>query len=449
MKRTDEHTPRHHRVLVVDGTGRGHAVCELFTRTDPDVVVYYGPGCDVIEHDRIIPVSTLTLTNPRPTLEFLAEHPVDFVFISNIDALSRGYVEILRAFGHRVIGPTAEAAELESSKERGKRFCLDHGIPTAAYQSFTDPEAAKEYIRSLSYACVVKIDVLTPDGDGAVVCDTAGEATAAVDAFARTYGEQFKIVVEQRLTGQELSVFALLDGESALLFPTAMDFKRTLEQDAGGNCDGMGSIAPHPADDEALRQEIRTVLLEPLMRGIAADGLDFTGFVYLGTMITDAGLRVIEINARFGDSEAEVVLPGVQSSFTALCEAVLERRLHLEELTSDGLARCSVALTQGCLDPSDPQALPGWPFGAFETGQEVHGLAGIDPAEADVFYANLRRDAAGTPVTSGGRVLHVVGRGATADEARRGAYRQLAHVSFRGMRYRDDIGAEPAVVVPH
>ncbi|MFD9035646.1 phosphoribosylamine--glycine ligase [Streptomyces sp. NPDC059567] len=437
------------RVLVVDGTGRGHAICELFTRTDPDVVVYYGPGCDVVEHDRIIPVGELMLTNPRPALEFLARHPVDFVFVSNIDALSCGYVEVLRAFGHRVIGPDSTAAELESSKERGKRFCLDHGLPTAAYQSFTDPGEAKEYIRSLSYACVVKIDVLTPDGDGAVVCDTAEEATAAVDAFARMYGDAFKVVVEQRLTGQELSVFALVDGESALLFPTAMDFKRTLEQDAGGNCDGMGSIAPHPADSEALRQEIRTVLLEPLMRGIAADGLDFTGFIYLGVMITDSGLRVIEINARFGDSEAEVVLPGVRSSFTVLCEAVLERRLHLEELTSDGLARCSVALTQGCLDENDPHALPGWPFGAFATGQEVHGLAEVDHAEADVFYANLRRDGAGRPVTSGGRVLHVVGRGATAGEARLAAYRQLAHVSFRGLRYRDDIGAEPAVVVPH
>ncbi|MGW1009300.1 phosphoribosylamine--glycine ligase [Streptomyces termitum] len=437
------------RILVLDGTGRGHAVCELFTRTDPEAVVYYAPGCDVVEHDRIVPVGSLPLTNPRPTLEFLARNPVDLVFVSHIDALSRGFVEILRAFGHRVIGPSSEAAALEASKERGKRFCLDHGLPTAAHRSFTDPEAAKAYIRSLPYACVVKIDVLTPDGDGAVVCDTEAEATAAVDAFARVYGDAFKVVVEERLTGRELSVFALLDGESALLFPTALDFKRTLDQDAGGNCDGMGSVAPHPAASEALQQEIRTVLLEPLMRGIAADGLDYTGFVYLGTMMTDDGLKVIEINARFGDSEAEVVLPSVTSDFGALCEAVLDRRLHLAELRTDGLARCSVALTQGCLDPADPQAPPGWPFGAFETGQEVHGLDAVDPAEADVFYANLRRDAEGRPVTSGGRVVHVVGRGTTADEARRAAYRQVGHISFRGMRHRDDIGAEPAVVVHH
>jgi phosphoribosylamine--glycine ligase len=449
MTQQRENTMGERRVLVVDATGRGHAICELFTRTDPDVLVYYGPGCDVVEHERIVSVASLSLTNPRTAVEFLERHPVDFVFVSNIDALSRGYVDVLRAFGHTVIGPSAEAARLESSKERGKRFCLDHSIPTAAYQYFTQPEAAKEYIRSLPYACVVKIDVLTPNGDGAVVCDTAAEAEAAVDAFALEYGEAFKVVVEQRLTGQELSVFALLDGQSALLFPTALDFKRTLERDEGANCDGMGSLAPHPADGEALHREIRTVLLEPLMRGLAAEGLDFTGFIYFGTMITESGLRVIEINARFGDSEAEVILPGVQTSFTALCEAILARELHHVKLETDGRARCSVALVQGCLDEGNPNALPGWPFGEFTAGQAVGGLDAVDRSEVSLFYANLRKDTTGVPVTSGGRVLHVVGHGATTDEARRAAYRQIENISFRGMRHRGDIGAEPAVVAPH
>jgi phosphoribosylamine--glycine ligase len=436
-------------VLVIDGTGRGHALCEMFTRTDPEVTVFYGPGCDLIEDPRIVPVSSVSLTDPATALRFLSAQPVEFTFVSNIDALSRGYVDVLRAAGHRVVGPTREAARLESSKERGKAFCLANDVPTAEYRHFIDPVSAKAYIRSLPYACVVKTDGLTPDGDGAVVCDTAAAAAAAVDAFARVAdraGEPFEAVVEERLNGTEISVFALLDGDSYLMFPTAADFKRTLEQDAGKNCDGMGSVSPHPADSPELHEEIRRTLLEPVLAGIRKEGLDYSGFLYVGAMMTDAGLRVIEINARFGDSEAEAVLPGVVSDFTALCRAVLDRELHLQELRTDGLARCSVALTQGCLEPADPAALPGWPFGAFATGQPVSGLDRVDRSEASVFYANIRRDSSdnpggGLPVSSGGRVLHVVGSAPTPGQARELAYRQIQRVSFPGMRYRGDIGA--------
>ena len=200
------------RVLVVDGTGRGHALCRLFTRTDPDVTVYYGPGCDVVQEDRIVVADSIRVTEPETVLSFLDAHPVDFVFVSHIDGLSIGLVDALRAAGHRTIGPTREAALLEASKERGKRFCTDHGIPTAPYRAFTEPAAARAYIETLPYACVVKTDGLTPDGDGSVVCSSAEEALRAVDDFAEESGADFHVVVEQRLSGEEVSVFALLDG---------------------------------------------------------------------------------------------------------------------------------------------------------------------------------------------------------------------------------------------
>ena len=430
------------RVLVIDGTGRGHAICDLFTRTDPDVTVFYGPGCDYIRHDRMVPVPSISLVNPRTALEFLAENPVDFVFVSNIDALSRGYVDILRAGGHRAIGPTKAAAQLEVSKERGKRFCVDNGIPTPPYQIFTDVATAKEYIASLPYDCVVKTDGLTADGDGSVVCGSAAEAIQAVDRFAGEAGDAFRVIVEKRLRGQEISVFALVDGGSALLFPTALDFKRTLEHDLGKNCDGMGSIAPHPHTNRALIEEIRRALLDPLVRGIRREGLDYSGFIYIGAMMTDTGLNVLEINTRFGDSEAQAVLPGLRTNFTQLCDAILDQDLARRDLVTDGLVRCSVALTQGCLDPKDPDAAPGWPFGAFTAGQPVTGLDKVDRGRADVFYANLRSDSHHRPVTTGGRVLHIVGAGATLAEARAAAYREVDHVSFRGMRYRTDIAAD-------
>lgn len=428
------------RVLVIDGTGRGHAICDLFVRTDPDVIVSYGPGCDVIAHDRIAVVPSISLDDPRTALAFLEAHPVELVFVSNIDALSKGYADVLRSHGHRTIGPSKAAAELESSKERGKRFCVDHGLATARYQFFTEAEPAKAYVRSLPYACVVKTDGLCKNGDGAVVCDTAEEAEQAIDGFARQSGGALRLVIEQRLRGPEISIFALLDGDSYLLFPTAMDFKRALDGDRGINCDGMGSIAPHPLSSPALDAQIRASLLEPMRHGLRRDGLDFTGFIYLGAMLTEHGLHVIEINARFGDSEAEAVLPGVHSNFLELCRSVLGRKLGEQRLFTDGLARCTVALTQGCIDPGDPDALPGWPFGAFAAGHEVRGLDDVDRGEATLFYANLRRDGAGRPATCGGRVLHVVGHGRVLEEARARAYRQVARIAFPGMRYRSDIG---------
>lgn len=428
-------------VLVIDGTGRGHAICDLFVRTNPSVTVYYGPGCDALTADRIVSVPRIRLDDPSTALDFLAEHPVEFVFVSHVNALCAGYTDVLSAHGHQVIGPSAAAARLEASKERGKRFCTDHGLPTAEYAAFTDAPAAKAYVRQRPYACVVKTDGLTPDGDGSVVCDTAAEAETAVDAFASAQGADLQLVVEERLYGREISVFALLDGADYLLFPTALDFKRTLEGDAGKNCDGMGSLAPHPQSSPALLEQIRRDLVEPFLRGIAAEGLSYTGFVYIGAMITDSGLKVIEINTRFGDSEAEAVLPGVHNDFTELCRAVLRRELDRSLLVTDGLARCSVALTQGCLDPADPTATPGWPFGAFATGQPVLGLAQFPRDATRLFYANLRADSDGRPVTSGGRVLHVVGVGRTITEARAQAYRRIGGISFPGMRHRTDIGA--------
>lgn len=429
-------------VLVVDGTGRGHAICELFIRNNPSVTVFYGPGCDVITHPRIVAVPSISLADVDTALAFLAENPVEFVFVSNIDALSTGYVDTLREAGHTVIGPIAAAAELEASKARGKRFCVTHGIPVPEFGVFTSADEAKRHIRELPYQCVVKIDGLTPDGDGSVVCDSVAEAEATVDRFAEQHGDDLRLVVEQRLTGYEVSVFALLDGSNAVLFPLAMDYKRTLEGDSGKNCDGMGSVAPHPAAGPELTERVRRELLDPLVNGLRAENLDFTGFVYLGAVVTEHGPVVIEINARFGDSEAQVVLPGVGNDFVALCRAVLAGELDRHELVTDGQARCSVALVQGCVDPIDPQAAVGWPFGEFTTGQQVSGLTAVDRREVTLYYANLRRGPDGAPTTCGGRVLHVVGVASTLAGARERAYRQIPLISFAGMRYRTDIAAD-------
>lgn len=432
-------------ILLIDGTGRGHALCDLFVRTDPAVTVYYGPGCDVIEHPRIRSVPSIRVDDPRTVNEFLAGQPVEFTFVSHIDALAAGFVDKLRTAGHRVIGPTAAAATLEASKARGKRFCVEHDIPVAEHRVFGDLAEASAYITSLRGPCVVKADVLTPDGDGSVVCSTSTEALAAAERFARS--GMLPLVVEERLTGPEISLFALLDGTGAMLFPPAMDYKRALDGDLGKNCDGMGSIAPHPADSTELRLRLRTELIDPLVRGLRAERLDFTGFVYVGAMLTDRGPVVTEINTRFGDSEAQAVLPGIEENFTGLCRAVLAGELDRRDASHDGLTRCSVALVQGALGPgtvpgADPGACPGWPFGAFAAGQPVTGLDAPDQ-EAQIFCANIRRGDDGMPVTCGGRVLHVVGVGKNLAQARQAAYRRAALIAFPGVRCRNDIGSVP------
>lgn len=427
-------------VLLVDGTGRGHALCDLFVRTDPTVTVYYGPGCDVIDHPRIRCAPSISVHDPRTAIDFLSAHPAEFVFVSHIDALAAGFVDELRRAGHRVIGPTAVAATLETSKARGKRFCAEHGIPVPEHTVVAGLAEAKAYIRSRRYPCVVKADGLTPDGDGSVVCATGAEAEDAAERLAAE--GMLPLVIEERLIGPEISVFALVDGTSAMMFPPALDYKRTLDGDEGKNCDGMGSVAPHPADDPALRDVLRAVLVDPLIRGLRAERLDFTGFVYLGAVLTARGPVVIEINARFGDSEAQVVLPGLRENFTGLCRAVLAGRLDQRDARHDGRTRCSLAMVQGHVPGSDPARSPGWPFGAFVAGQPVSGLGPADEP-AKVFYANLRRDDTGRPVTSGGRVLHVVGAGENLTDAREMAYRGAARITFPGVRYRGDIGAVP------
>ncbi len=234
-----------------------------------------------------------------------------------------------------------------------------------------------------------------------------------------------------------------------MLLPPALDYKRALDGDQGGNCDGMGSVAPHPADGPALREELRTALVDPLVRGLRAEGLDFTGFVYLGAMLTARGPVVIEINTRFGDSEAQVVLPGLRENFTGLCRAVLAGGLDRRDARHDGRTRCSLALVQGHVPGTDPARFPGWPFGAYVAGQPVSGLRSVDETST-VFYAGVRRDDEGRPVTSGGRVLHVVGSGTSLADAREAAYRDAARIAFPGLRYRGDIGAVPpsAATVP-
>jgi phosphoribosylamine--glycine ligase len=428
-------------VLLIDHqTGRAHALADLFLRTDPDIDVYYGPGHPAIHHDRLISVPEIRLDDVDTVIGFCERTAIQFVFVSWINSLALGYVDDLRRAGIRVVGPSRAGAELESSKRRGKEFCAAHGLPVAPYATFTDPLAAVEYVRSRPYSVVVKEDGLTEASDGAWVCADVREAEEAILATLDRMGEDFTVVIERRLEGEDVSLLALTDGQHYVMLPPALDYKRASDSDAGINCDGMGTVAPHPAMDAERLVEARRIF-DRTMAGFAAEGIHYTGFLYIGAMITDDGVYVLEINSRMGDSEAQAVLPAIQSSFAGLCEAILAGNIAHAHVDLDTRVRCCVNATQGRLAGDDPSAKPGWPFGAYETGQLITGVDDVERDKAIVFLAGTGVDQYARHVTTRGRVLNVVGHGDCLTEAVDNAYAQLSRISFAGMRYRTDIGS--------
>jgi phosphoribosylamine--glycine ligase len=441
-------SPNCNAVLLIDHeTGRAHALCDLFLRTDPSVTIYYGPGHAAVRHPRIVQVPSISLTKVETVIDFCRQTKIDFVLVSWINSLAIGYVDTLLGHGLRVIGPSQRGAELESSKRRGKQFCAAQGIRIPRHRAFDDPDAASAYINSLPYQVVVKEDGLTDMGDGVHVCTTAAEAQQAVNAIADRTGDAFSVVVEERLRGIDISLLALTDGIGYVMFPAALDYKRCSDGNRGKNCDGMGSIAPHPAVTPQIYAEAAGIFSK-VIAGLKSEQVPYTGFLFVGAMITDEGLRVLEINSRFGDSEAQVILPSVQSNFTELCRRVLERRLDGCRIEIDSLVRCCVIATQGNIAPRNANSKPGWPFGDYEVGQRIEGLEEIDPSKALVFFAGTGIDRDGRLVTSRGRVLHVVGYGKSAPVAIDNAYSQISRISFPGIRYRSDIGQLVALHEP-
>ncbi|MCH8198645.1 MAG: phosphoribosylamine--glycine ligase [Chloroflexi bacterium] len=353
----------------------------------------------------------------------------DLVIVGPEDPLAAGIVDRLTVEGLRVFGPSQAAAEIESSKAFAKQLMRDAGIATAAAEAFDDRDAAKRYARSLDQPPVVKADGLAA-GKGVVVAATLDEALAAVDDAmdGGRFGEAgARVVIEECLIGQEVSVFCFTDGKQVTPLVAACDYKRVLDGDRGPNTGGMGGYSPPPWWDAALERRIRETCVEPVVRALAAAGSPYTGLLYGGLMLTDDGPRVIEFNARFGDPEAQLVLPRLENDLLDVIDAVLDERLGELDLRWSDEAVVAVVL-----------ASAGYP-GSYETGVPIAGLDGL-PGGALVFHAATALDG-GRLVTSGGRVLTAVGRGATIADARRTAYAAVDRIDFAGKYHRGDIAS--------
>ena len=435
-----------HKVLLVDRSGRGHAYADLLVRTNPDVQVLYAPGCGGIAHPRISSLPHLTLDDPWPHVDVALKERVDFVLVGNTLALAAGFVDAFRSRQIPVIGPDRAACRLETSKIDGKMLCRTYGVPVADFSTFDDAREAQAFVERAGQPVVVKADGLC-GGNGSLVCDSVEDAVRAIDLIMRqkscgASGE--RVVIERKLDGRELSIFAFVDGHDYALLPRALDYPKSDDGNNGITCGGVGAISPHPLEgDHDFRRE-QEQLLGSVMRGIAEEGLNYTGVIYLGCMRTDAGLVVLEINVRLGDPEAEVVLPRIRSDFLKACEAALSGGIGRQGIDVDNLTYCDVVATQGptpqIADGRVTGQYPGWPYGQFGRHYPIRGLDRVDVTRCRIFLGEALLHPEKGLVADGGRVVHVVGSGADVTEAARNAYDNIVNVSFEGMRYRTDIG---------
>lgn len=421
------------KVLVVGSGAREHALAQSVARSAGVAEVLVAPGNGGTGREfRNVPLDPMDV---EAAVAVAREHEPDLIVIGPDDPLGAGIVDALQEARFRTFGPRKAAAQIEGSKAWAKGFMGRHGIPTAAYRTFDSASGAHRFIidRPRDWErVVVKADGYAR-GKGVIVCDDDDEAHAAVDSIMeeRIFGTAGDtVVIERRIAGPEASVFALCDGETALPMGTACDHKRIFDGDKGPNTGGMGAYTPTSLVPPDVLEDVMRRIIRPAVQGLAAEGRPFTGFLFAGLMFTGDGPQVIEFNARFGDPEAEALLPLLESDLVECIEAALDGRLVGTTLRWRPEAACAVCLASG-----------GYPDDVRD-GFPIAGLDQVDP-DSLVFHAGtVERE--GEIVSKGGRVLTVVGRGPTLAAARDHAYANVKKISFPGMQYRRDIGAKEA-----
>jgi phosphoribosylamine---glycine ligase len=424
------------KILVVGSGAREHALAWKLAGESNVVGVLVAPGnAGIARHARLVPVDA---GDGDGLLALAKRERIDLTVVGPELPLDRGLVDLFVANGYRIFGPSRAAAQLECSKAFAKGFMAKHGIPTARFRVCEDASSAYALIASgeLGFPVVVKADGLAA-GKGVVVADDRAGADRAIDAAMteRQFGDAGdRLVIEECLTGPEVSFFALCDGKRAVPMLAAQDHKRVFDHDQGPNTGGMGAFAPSALVDDALEARIMGEIVEPVVEGLAADGHEYRGFLYAGLMLTCDGPKVIEFNVRFGDPEAQVVIPALDGNLAPHLAAAAEGALDGTPLRFDSRKHVGVVLaSQGYPGPGPA----GFPISGIEAAERLENVL--------VFHAGTRRAVEDNPhnvVTAGGRVLTVVGRGATFTDAIATAYAGVAKISFDGMHYRRDIGSK-------
>jgi phosphoribosylamine--glycine ligase len=417
------------KILVVGGGGREHAIVRKLKESPRVDGLFCAPGNGGISRDaRCVPIP---VTDIDGIVDFSLKNRIGLVFVAPDDPLAAGMVDALEKAGVPAFGPRANAAVIESSKVFSKNLMKRYGIPTAGYEVFDDPNSALSYIRERGkYPAVIKADGLAL-GKGVIIASDFSEAEAGIRTIMedKVFGASGnRVVIEEYLTGPEVSVLAFTDGKSMKPMVSSKDHKRALDGDRGLNTGGMGTISPNPYYTPELAETCMKTIFLPTMEAMNAEGRTFKGCLYFGLMLTPEGPKVIEYNSRFGDPETQVVLPRLKTDFVDVLEAVAEGRLEDQPVEWDDAACACVVMASG-----------GYP-GKYEKGIEITGLDADGQLEGATVYHAGTAFRNGRFCTNGGRVLGVTALGKDLPEALEKAYAGVARIRFDGAHYRRDIG---------
>ena len=430
------------KVLVIGSGGRDHTIAWKFSQSPRVKKVYVAHGnAGISQTAECVEARTI-----EEMVEFANQERIDLTFVGPESPLSAGIVDLFEEKGLAIVGPSQAASRLESSKCYAKEIMRDLGIPVADFEIFDDPDSARDYVRSVGYPVVVKADGLAA-GKGSLVCDDVSQAEDAIHLLMekRIFGDSGnKVEIERRLYGRELSFFCFTDGKSVLPMVAAQDYKRARDNDEGKNTGGMGSYSPHPWLTEEMTKIIMERVVQPLITGFSEKtGIVYKGVLYAGLMLVeeqdDITPYVLEINIRQGDPEAQVILPRLETDLLEISEAIVQGRLS--EITpkwNPDYQLCLIAVS------GRTKGKKGWYKGypeRYKIGLPIQGLDKIAP-DCQVFHSGTGFGDEGQFITTGGRVLCIVSRGKTLEDARNKAYSEMEKVHFDGIYYRSDIGKE-------
>lgn len=415
------------KVLVVGGGGREHAIVWKLSQSSKIGQIFCAPGNPGIA--QLAKCISISVSEVEKLADFVIKEQIDFTFVGPEEPLSKGIVNYFKQQGLAIFGPTKEAAQIEGSKAFAKQLMMKYHIPTAKYAAFTNYDEALAYVRSEGAPIVIKADGLAA-GKGVVVAKTMDEAEEALNSMLKevTFGAAgARVVVEEYLEGEEMTLLAFVNGTTVKPMVPAQDHKPVFDGDKGPNTGGMGTYAPLPHIDSKMVDRIVQDIVMPTVKGMSAEGCPFEGILYTGLMLTKEGPKVIEFNARFGDPETQVVLPLLETDFLDILIASISGELEKIEIKwKDKSAVCVI------------MASAGYP-GPYEKGQVINGLDQVSYPTI-VFHAGTSEQD-GEILTNGGRVLGITAIGDNLKEAKRLAYESIEKISFKGAHYRTDISS--------
>lgn len=417
------------KILIIGGGGREHAIAWKLSKSPRVEKIYCAPGnAGIAEIAECVNIGVMEFDRQ---VAFAKEHGIDLTVVAPDDPLAAGAVDAFEAAGLRAFGPRANAAILEGSKAFSKDLMKKYNIPTAAYETFTDPEEAIKYLETARMPIVLKADGLAL-GKGVLICSNLEEAkegvrTLMLDKQFGSAGDE--IVIEEFMTGREVSVLSFVDGKTIKIMTSAQDHKRAKDGDQGLNTGGMGTFSPSPFYTSDVDAFCREKIYQPTVDAMRAEGREFKGIIFFGLMLTEDGPKVLEYNARFGDPETQVVLPRMKNDLADLFEACIDGTLGQVELEfEDNAAVCVVLASDGYPEH-------------YEKGYPISGLERFKDADGYfVFHAGTKLNDQGQIVTNGGRVLGVTATGGNLKEARANAYKATEWVEFGNKYMRNDIG---------